>query len=110
MKKIIALGMTVASVAATPVLAINRYNAMSYSCQQAQALIQREGAVILRYPADRVKNMTLYDRFVFDRDFCDVGDYAYRSYVPTKGTPSCPVYTCRPSTDFDDDVIIPRTP
>jgi hypothetical protein len=108
MKKIIGLGMIAASVAATPALAINRYNSMSYSCQQAQALIGREGAVILRYPANRVKNMTLYDRYVADRDFCDVGDYAYQSYIPTKGTPSCPVFTCRPSTDFDDDVIIPR--
>jgi hypothetical protein len=108
MKKIIVLGLAATSAAATPALAINRYNAMSYSCPQAQALIQRERAVILRYPADRVKNMTLYDRFVSDRDSCDVGYYAYQSYIPTKGTPSCPVYTCRPSTDFDDDVIIPR--
>jgi hypothetical protein len=107
MKKIIVLGLAATSAAATPALAINRYNAMSYSCPEAQALIQRERAVILRYPADRVKNMTLYDRFVSDRDSCDVGDYAYQSYIPTKDTASCPVYTCRPSTDFDDDVIIP---
>jgi hypothetical protein len=107
MKKFILLGLATACTAASPAFAINRYNALSYSCPQAQALIRRERAVILRYPAERVRNMTLYDRFVADSDSCDVGYYAYLSYIPTKGASSCPVYTCRPSTDFDDDIIIP---
>lgn len=106
MKKIVLLGLAVASTAATPALAINRYNALSYTCPQAQALILRERAVILRYPAERVRNMTLYDRFVADRDSCDIGFYAYRTYIPTKGDQSCPVYICRPSSDFDHHRII----
>jgi hypothetical protein len=107
MRKSILLGLAIACAAVSPALAINRYNALSYTCPQAQALIQRERAVILRYPAERVRNMTLYDRFVSNSDSCDVGYYAYLSYIPTKEASSCPVYTCRPSTDLDDDIIIP---
>jgi hypothetical protein len=92
-----------ASIAATPALAISRYNSMSYSCAQANAIIHRERAVIFRHPSGRVKNMTLYDRYVADSQACDFGYYAYRDYLPTKDTASCPVYTCVPSTDFDDD-------
>jgi hypothetical protein len=102
MKKIILLGLLAAS-AATPALAISRYNSLSYTCAQAKALINRERAVIMRYPSQRVRNMTLYDRFVSDSDACDSGYYAYQDYLPTKDRPNCPVYTCRPSTDFDDD-------
>ncbi len=102
MKKIILLGL-LAACGATPALAIGRYNAMSYTCAGAQDLIARERAVILRYPAERTKNMTLYDRYVFDTRSCDNGYYAYPSYIPTKDNASCPVYICRPSTDFDDD-------
>lgn len=107
MQKIILLA-AVAACAATPALAINRYNSMSYTCSQAQTLINRERAVIMRYPAPRTKNMTLYDRYVEDTRSCDVGYYAYQDYLPTKDTKSCPVYTCRSSSDLDvDDIIIP---
>ncbi len=107
MKKIILLGLLIAS-AATPVSAISRYNSLSFTCAEARAVINRERAVIMRYPATRTRNMTLYDRFVSDSNACDVGYYAYQNYMPTKDRANCPVYTCRPSTDFDDDDIFLR--
>ncbi|WP_246664959.1 hypothetical protein [Neorhizobium sp. P12A] len=107
MKKIILVGLF-AVCASTPALAIGRYNALSYTCAGAQDLIAHERAVIFRYPADRTKNMTLYDRYVLDTRSCDFGYYAYQSYMPTKDNGSCPVYTCRPATDFGGhDKIIP---
>jgi hypothetical protein len=106
MKKIMALGLLIASVA-SPALAISRYNSLNFTCGQAQATINRERAVIMRYPSSRVRNMTLYDRFVADSNSCDTGYYAYQDYLPTKDRPDCPVYICRPSTDFDDDVLFP---
>lgn len=106
MKKIILLTLLVAG-AASPALAIGRYNALTYSCAGAQNLISRERAVIFRYPSERTKAMTLYDRYVLDARSCDYGYYAYQTYMPTKDNPNCPVYICRPSTDFDDDDIIP---
>jgi hypothetical protein len=106
MKKLIVLGLLVACCS-TPALAIGRYNAMSYSCAGARELIAEKRAVIFRYPAERTRNMTLYDRYVLDNRSCDYGYYAYQSYMPTKDNANCPVYTCRPATDFDDDDIIP---
>ena len=105
MKKILLLGL-LAVCAATPALAISRYNAMTFTCAGARDVIRREGAVILRYPASRTKNMTLYDRFVQDSRACDPGYYATETYIPTKDTPSCRVYICAPATDFDDDAFI----
>ncbi|NLS20888.1 hypothetical protein HGP16_30760 [Rhizobium sp. P40RR-XXII] len=107
MKKIVLLGLAIASVA-TPALAISRYNSMSMTCAEARAVINRERAVIMRYPARRTPNMTLYDRYVSNADSCDVGYYAYQDYLPTKDRASCPVFTCRPSTDLDDDELIFR--
>lgn len=74
---------------ATPALAINRYNSMSYSCSAAQALIGRERAVIFRHPAERTKNLTLYDRYVSDRGACNFGEYAFEDTLPTKDTKNC---------------------
>ena len=106
MRKIILLAALSATMA-TPALAINRYNSMDYTCAEAQALINRERAVIMRYPAKHARNMTLYDRYVEDSRSCDVGYYADQDFLQTKDKKDCPVYVCRTSTDFDDDIIIP---
>ncbi|MDK4714639.1 hypothetical protein [Rhizobium sp. CNPSo 4039] len=107
MKNFILLGLLITS-AATPALAISRYNSMSMTCAEARAVINRERAVIMRYPARRTPNMTLYDRYVADSGACDMGFYAYQDYLPTKDRASCPVYICRPATDLDDDDLIFR--
>ncbi|PZM17273.1 hypothetical protein [Rhizobium tubonense] len=101
MKKIVLLGLLAVSAMTTPALAINRYNSMSYTCSQAQALVGRERAVIFRYNSGRT-NLPLYDRFVADRDSCDIGFYADRSYIPTKDSKSCPVNSCVPGSDYDE--------
>ncbi|WFR96461.1 hypothetical protein [Rhizobium tumorigenes] len=106
MRKIILLAVLAASMA-TPALAINRYNSMSYSCSAAQALIGRERAVIFRHPAERTKNLTLYDRYVSDRGACNFGEYAFEDTLPTKDTKNCPVYTCHSTSELDDDEILP---
>jgi hypothetical protein len=100
MKQIVLLGLFAASAIASPALAISRYNSLSYTCQQAQSLVGRERAVIFRYSGR--SNLPLYDRYVADRDSCNPGEYAYRSYIPTKDSNSCPVNSCRPSTDYDE--------
>ncbi|MBB6483389.1 hypothetical protein [Rhizobium lusitanum] len=107
MKKIVLLSLAIIS-ASTPALAISRYNSMSMTCAEARATINRERAVIMRYPAKRTPKMTLYDRYVADSRSCDVGFYADQDYLPTKDRASCPVYICRPATDFDDDTLIFR--
>jgi hypothetical protein len=107
MRNIILLATAAASIA-TPALAINRYNSMSYTCAAAQALIVRERAVIFRHPASDTKNITLYDRYVTDRRACNFNEYAFQDYLPTKDSKDCPVYTCHSTSELDDDDIIPE--
>lgn len=88
-----------AIIAASPASAISRYNTTGMSCASVQDAISREGAAILRYPSTRVRNMTLYDRYVRSATQCDIGEYAARSSVPTRDAQNCPVYRCEPRSD-----------
>ena len=91
--------MTIATMTlAEPALAISRYNSTSLTCDQVRQLLVNEGAAILRYPSPRVKDMTLYDRYVTRNAMCDPHEYADRAYVPTRDTDRCPVLNCQ---DYD---------
>lgn len=88
-------------VATLPAQAISRYESMSMSCDQAQARIAREGAVILRYKSQRDPSLQLYDRYVESARWCAVGEYAKLEVVPTADTRSCPVLRCFQKTYED---------
>ncbi|MBD9389208.1 hypothetical protein IB237_18640 [Agrobacterium sp. AGB01] len=83
-----------ATLAASPASAISRYETPSMNCAAVQSAIDREGAVILRYPSTRVRHMTLYDRYVSSARQCEIGEYAARNSVPTRDVQNCPVYRC----------------
>lgn len=89
-------------VAASPALAIGRYNSESMSCQAAQNLVQREGAVILRYPSDQVSGLELFDRYVANTAYCDPDRYAKQEYIPTSDTKHCIVLACEQRSDDGD--------
>ncbi|WP_378949665.1 hypothetical protein [Mesorhizobium sp. ANAO-SY3R2] len=74
--------------------AISRYNSTSMSCAQAQRAVRNEGAVILRWksPGSGVQR---YDRFVRNDGFCEAGEEANITSVPTSDAKSCPVYNCK---------------
>jgi hypothetical protein len=91
--KTIILAAAVAA-AAVPAHAISRYNAESMTCQQAQASVANEGAVILRYSSRSNPSLTLYDRYIAHRGYCQMGEYAKAAWIPTADTASCPVYKC----------------
>jgi hypothetical protein len=82
--------------AASPVMAISRYQSQSISCAAARQAVLSESAVIFRYPSRRVAGMTLYDRYVRDNRQCDPHEYAARAYIPTKDEARCPVLACEP--------------
>lgn len=86
--------------------AISRYNSPSMSCAQVQAAIRNQGAVILRYSSQRDPSLPLYDRYVLHDGYCEYGEYAKYASVPTRDTPSCPVYRCEQRT-YDDDRFRP---
>ncbi|MBB3964021.1 hypothetical protein [Rhizobium metallidurans] len=96
-----------ALIAATPTLAISRYNSQTISCDRARAAIHNEGAVILRYPSTRVRGMTLYDRYVRNSRMCDANEYAEWTTVPTKDNPKCRVLNCQNIDNLDGTFIIP---
>ncbi|TIV97937.1 MAG: hypothetical protein E5V85_13055 [Mesorhizobium sp.] len=80
--------------------AVSRYDPTRMSCDRVQATIARQGAVILRYQSSRVPGLPLYDRYVRDERFCNMGEVRSRAYVPSADTRSCPVYVCK-RPDFD---------
>jgi len=100
MKRIIlALCVTAISV---PAFAINRYNVQTMTCGAVQSAVDRNGAAILRYRSTRNPSLQLYDRYVRNGLYCDVGEYAKRAYVPTRDRKNCPVRKCADLEFYND--------
>lgn len=93
------LAFTALAVACSPAFAISRYNSESMSCQAAQNIVQREGAVILRYPSRQVPGLELFDRYVANTAYCDPDRYAKQEYIPTSDTRHCIVLACAQRSD-----------
>lgn len=92
-----------------PAQAISRVETTGRTCGQVKALLDNEGAAILRYPSKRNKGMVLYDRYVANRHSCVMGEVTQRATVPTSDTGACPVLKCyRP--DYDDEFRIRPMP
>lgn len=106
MKKIIAVLSLV--LAASPALAISRYNSPTMTCQSIRSAIHNQGAVILRYPSKKVSGLPLYDRYVRNSNFCDATDYAEWISVPSKDNPRCQVLNCQSIDNLDGMFIVPR--
>lgn len=82
--------------------AIDRYDAQRLTCGQVQAVIARDGAVILDYRSRNPAGPPLYGRYVANRSFCASGEDARLGVVPTSDAAQCPVTTCVPSsTSFE---------
>ena len=79
--------------------AISRYNVDKISCDRVHAIIQSEGAAILRYRGRT--GLTLYDRYVSSRRYCPGSQITETVGVPTADTRSCPVDHCIEIDIFD---------
>ena len=73
--------------------AIARHDVDRMSCASVQAVLEGEGAAILRYRSPRTGN-TLYDRYVRDGGQCRRNQTAERARVATADDRSCPVRKC----------------
>ncbi|MEM6463528.1 MAG: hypothetical protein AAF724_16610 [Pseudomonadota bacterium] len=82
-----------------PAHAISRYNTESLTCARIQTILQTENAAILRYPSPRIADLTLYDIYVSNSQYCDFGESAQTAYVPARDTRQCRVLECRPAAD-----------
>jgi hypothetical protein len=95
------------SLVAAEAQAISRYNSTSMSCDEVQARVYGEGAVILRYRSTRDPSLPLYGRYVSDRRYCNHDEAAETAFVPAADTRSCLVRECV-QVDPDDFFIFRR--
>ncbi len=73
----------ISAASATPVLAQARTNITSLTCGQAKSLIDRRGAAVI------TTGRHTYERYVKNRNFCEIGDRTRRQSVKTKNSNSC---------------------
>jgi hypothetical protein len=67
-----------------------RPSTVDLPCSTSRELVFAQGSVVLGTGG------ITYDRFVRDRTFCDVTEYAQSAYVPSRETPVCFVgYRCK---------------
>ena len=76
---------------ATDASAISRYDIGNMTCDRVHAVVQSEGAAILRYRSPQ-NDITLYDRYVSDRTYCRRTQDIDQVGLPTSDSASCSVY------------------
>ncbi|GJD68458.1 hypothetical protein [Methylobacterium gnaphalii] len=82
-------GLSALLLAALASTAAARPSTTEMTCAQAQAVVQRQGGVVLGTGGQT------YDRFVRDRSFCEPTEIGKRAFVPARDTPQCFVgFTC----------------
>ncbi len=77
-----------------PAHAVSRYATPRLSCARVQAILESEGAAILRYPSPRNSQLTLYDMYANSSRFCPDGEVARPASVPTSDNSQCRVRRC----------------
>lgn len=81
--------------------AISRRDISSMSCEQTQALVRSEGAVILRFRSPRNPSAMLYDRYVSDDRYCGSSEQTTRASASTVDNIYCPLRKCVEIEIFD---------
>ena len=77
-------------------LAQSRPDSLTMTCTQAQALVRKQGAVVIG------TGPFIYDRFVVDRNFCTPTQRANNAFIQTKDNKYCLVGgICREATPFE---------
>jgi len=87
---LMALALSIAPVAGAG--AQTRVDSRSLGCKDLQARVRQAGSLIIASGAN------VFDRYVYDGQFCSVTQIATPSFVPTRDAASCLVYLCRDRT------------
>ncbi len=85
--------------------AIRRVGTNDKSCGEVQAIVRGEGAVILQHRSKRVPGLLLYDRYVRNWNFCELGEVTEYSSVPTEDRRACTVRKCVRKDPFDEPIF-----
>lgn len=75
--------------------ALERTSASSLRCNGAMEAIRRDGAIIVRRPAERVSGLTVYDRYVSGMASCNTDEVAVLQEVKTVDAPMCAFFICK---------------
>ncbi len=87
------------SAVSLPAYAISRYDTKTFTCNEIQSIVKRDGAAILRYPSTRNAGIILYDRYVSTGLQCEYNKRPVFRTVPTSDNASCAVTSCRSGGD-----------
>jgi hypothetical protein len=74
--------------------AIERYTSTNLDCSEIGAILERQGAAIMRYSSERVPGMLLYNRYVANRQYCRQDQETRTVYIPSAASPKCAVKEC----------------
>jgi hypothetical protein len=85
------------AMTATTVMAANRPDTRSMSCEQVRSFIRDRGAVVM------TTGQHTYDRFVARDSACYRPDIAWQTTVRARDTGACPVYHC-----VNEEIVRPR--
>lgn len=97
----LALAAACATLIAASGAAFARPDTRSMTCAQAQALVGRNGAVVL------TTGQYTYDRFVADGRYCDIPYIPKLTWVRTRDDRQCAVgYTCQQNSDEPSAMFI----
>lgn len=78
-------------------LAQSRPSTVNRPCSSSRQMVIANGAIVLGTGG------YTYDRFVRDGSFCEVAEYAYPAWVPSRDNPSCFIgYRCRSGGFWND--------
>ena len=84
-------------IAAPAAQAQGRPNTVNMSCAQAQALVQRSGAIVLGTGGQT------YDRYVSSRAYCTPSEITKPAWAPTADTAQCLIgFRCE---EYSHDII-----
>ena len=90
------LALVLTAFAAEFVVAQPRTTISRMSCNEATALVKRDGEAMLAVGGGGT------ERFVADRKYCGLTEIAELRFVPTRDNPQCPIgYRCK-EPSFDD--------
>ncbi|MFN3892647.1 MAG: hypothetical protein ACK4MV_19800 [Beijerinckiaceae bacterium] len=69
-------------------------NTLNMTCAQAQALVQKSGAIVL------ATGPNLYERYVLNRSYCNPDQQVQPSWVRSADNPQCYIYNRCVDTSF----------
>ncbi len=64
-------------------------------CNGAMEAIRRDGAIIVRRPADRVSGLTVYDRYVSSAASCNADEVAVLQEIKAVDVSMCAFFVCK---------------